>query len=637
MSADRPEARGRPAPPALGAAFHRDRGAPRSRVLLSLLLPALLLGPAAVRPETGAGARVGARGGDAVPASASPALSGRRAALVSPASLRPGAPMRVLAVFGEDAAKVRLALRGPSGVKVEPLSTKRGGGPPFWVAAEFGAAPAASWTLIIAEGHDEVEVKPADLCAPGRGWSWAAESLYAAWIEALFADADERSSWKALHEVTRDRSRNLLHDHLGLGEDDPTGPNALEMTPDCADNPYFLRAYFAWKLGLPFGFHETSWGTLESPPAAGRLIMAEPRRPGAGDTVPAMRRLLARIKNTVHAGNGRTALRADGTDYYPLPLTRPALKPGTVYADPYGHTYTLVRWIGQTHKTPGLLLGADAQPDGTIGVKRFWKGNFLFTTEEVVGEPGFKAFRPIVLDDAGRPRLLTNREIAASPDYGGISFAQEKMPGEAFYAAMEKLINPEPLDAVAAFEDLFRALHEQLLVRVDSVANGEAYMTAHPGAVIPMPSGKAVFQSLGPWEDYSTPNRDLRLLIAIDTVLEFPDKAARNPAAYVTGGKKTPDEVRRELLALRTKRADALSITYTGSDGSSRVLTLTEIFRRTDAFEMGYNPNDSVEIRWGAPEGSAERATARRRAPASQLAKMKALRPWFHKRLRPAV
>ena len=41
----------------------------------------------------------------------------------------------------------------------------------------------------------------------------------------------------------------------------------------------------------------------------------------------------------------------------------------------------------------------------------------------------------------------------------------------------------------------------------------EAYMQAHPGTVIPMPSGQGIFQSLGLWEDYSTPNRDLRLLI----------------------------------------------------------------------------------------------------------------------------
>ncbi|RPJ01185.1 MAG: hypothetical protein EHM31_06420 [Candidatus Aminicenantes bacterium] len=514
---------------------------------------------------------------------------------------------------------------------------KRGGGPPFWVAAEFGAAPSGRFSVVINEGREETAVDSAAGVAVERGWSWASESLYAAWIEALFSDADERSTWKALHEVTRDRTRNLLHNHLGLGEDDPSGANALDMTPDCADNPYFLRAYFAWKLGLPFGFHETSWGTIEAPPRAGRFITGGTERTsGQGRPVEAMRRFLNLIKNTVHAGNGRTALRAEGTDYYPRPLSRSALKPGTVFADPYGHTYTLVRWVGQTRKKPGLLLGADAQPDGTIGVKRFWKGNFLFTTGEVIGEPGFKAFRPIVVE-AGRPRLLSNAEIAASPEFGDFSLQQEKIAPEDFYAAMEKLINPDPLDAEAALEDLFRALHEQLIVRVGSVANGEAFMTEHPGTVIPMPSGKSVFQSLGPWEDYSTPNRDLRLLIAIDTILEFPDKVALNPGAYDTGGKKTPDAVRRELLALQHKRAAALSISYKGSDGSSRDLTLEDIFRRKEAFEMGYNPNDSIEIRWGAPEGSAELKTARRRAPSSQIAKMNALRPWFKKRLRPAA
>ena len=560
------------------------------------------------------------------------------AVLISPRDPRPGAPCRVLAAFEADPAGIRLSLRGPSG-PVEPSATRRGGGPPFWLAAEFAAAPAGTLSVVIAEGRSEAAVDPGRFLDPSAGWSRAAESLYAAWIEALFAGADERSSWDALHEVTRDRTRNALHDHLGFGEDGASGAAALVMTPDCADNPFFLRAYFAWKTGLPFGFHETSWGTLESPPRAGRFRTEGPwaggASGGAAAPVPAMSRFLIKIKNAVHAGNGRTALGADGTDYYPLPLTREALRPGTVYADPYGHTFVVVRWVPQTRRTPGVLLAVDAQPDGTIGVKRFWKGNFLFTTEDVVGEPGFKAFRPIVVE-SGRPRLLTNREIAASPGPGDFSLEQEGMAADAFYARMERLINPDPLDAVAALEDLVRALHEQLIVRVGSVANGEEYMRAHPGTVISMPSGKAIFQSLGSWEDFSTPNRDLRLLIAIDTVLEFPDKAARNPDAYEMAGKRSPDDVRRRLQALLDKRAEERAITYVRSDGSPQVLTLAEIFRRREAFEMGYNPNDSVEIRWGAPEGSAERATARRRAPAAQIEKMKALRPWFHKRLRPS-
>jgi hypothetical protein len=621
--------------PILSPILVRGRGAasrPRAVVLAAALLAAAFLACRSERSDSH-----GRKGNLlATTAEAPSVLASDTAVLVSPRAPRAGEPMRVLAAFEEDPGKASLALRGPAGA-VEPSRTRRGGGPPFWVAAEFAASPSADPVVLLRSGRSEIEAGPDARLSAGGGWSRAAEILYSAWIEALFADADERSSWKALHEVTRDRGRNLLHNHLGLGEDDPSGPGALEMTPDCADNPYFLRAYFAWKSGLPFGFHETSWGTVESPPLAGRFVAAEPPSPtGAPSPVAAMARLLNQVKNVVHAGNGRTALRADGTDYYPLALTRRALRPGTVYADPYGHTYTLVRWVPQTRGKPGLLLGVDAQPDGTIGVKRFWKGNFLFTTEDVVGEPGFKAFRPIAVE-SGRPRLLTNAEIAASPDYGDHSLAQEHMAMADFYAAMEKLINPEPLDAEAAFEDLFRALHEQLLVRVDSVANGEAYMRAHPGTIVPMPSGKGVFQTLGLWEDYSTPNRDLRLLIAIDTVLEFPAKVARDPAAYGMDGKGTADRIRRELEAVLRKRAAELSITYTASDGSSRVLTLEEIFRRQEAFETGYNPNDSVEIRWGAPAGSAELATAGRRSPASQIAKMKALQPWFRKRLRPAA
>ena len=67
------------------------------------------------------------------------------------------------------------------------------------------------------------------------------------------------------------------------------------------------------------------------------------------------------------------------------------------------------------------------------------------------------------------------------------------------------------------------------------------------------------------------------------------------------------------------------------------MLTLDDIFKRTAAFEMGYNPNDGAEVRWGAPEGSAELSTCRRHAPAYQVERMKAMRVWFVKRLHPAT
>ena len=101
-------------------------------------------------------------------------------------------------------------------------------------------------------------------------------------------------------------------------------------------------------------------------------------------------------------------------------LDRSALRPGTVYADPYGHTLILTSWKAQTKNQPGILLSTDAQPDKTIAIKRFWKGNFLFNTNEVVGEPGFKAFRPIAFEN-GKLRLMKNEEITAEKGFAPFS------------------------------------------------------------------------------------------------------------------------------------------------------------------------------------------------------------------------
>jgi hypothetical protein len=144
-----------------------------------------------------------------------------------------------------------------------------------------------------------------------------------------------------------------------------------------------------------------------------------------------------------------------------------------------------------------------------------------------------------------------------------------------------------------------------------------------------------VFQTGGVWEDFSTPNRDLRLLIAMDAVLDFPDKVKRSPDDYKIPMLQSPEKVKENLQELLNKKLTELSITYTRSNGTDQVLTISEILKRRDAFEMAYNPNDGAEIRWGAPENSEERSTCKRRVPASQLEKMQSVRVWFQKRLHP--
>ena len=51
---------------------------------------------------------------------------------------------------------------------------------------------------------------------------------------------------------------------------------------------------------------------------------------------------------------------------------------------------------------------------------------------------------------------------------------------------------------------------------------------------------------------------------------------------------------------------------------------------------MSGMPNDCVELRWGAAEGTPEAATCARRAPADQKAKMAEYRSWFRDAKRPS-
>ncbi len=567
------------------------------------------------------------------------------ALLVSPQNPMPGETFRVMAVGHKDIRKSQIVVTSPSGV-VEPKKTRNGDGLPYWKIEEFRAGSEGTYKIllkvegkVIVDQEFSVLAKTPVTASTGvwktiRGWDGETEELYSAWINALFYDADERASWGALHEVTQNPERNFLFNHFSLGEDDPNNKNKVLMEPDCADNPFYLRAYFSWKLGLPFGYHVCDRGTLGRAPQTGQWVTNETSIQRSTPTQK-MNTFLRMVANGVHSGTARTALENENADYYPVPLTQEGLRPGVVFADPYGHTLILVKRIAQTNDKPGVLLSVDAQPDGTVGIKRFWKGNFLFTTSEVIGEPGFKAFRPIILKD-GQPQLLKNEEINSKSGVIQYALQQKKMTGEVFYHTMERIINPKPLDPEVALLDLVEALYEQLTVRITSVGNGEAYMKSHPGTVIEMPGRPSgVFQAGGQWEDFSTPNRDLRLLIAMDAILDFPDKIVRSPEDFKIPMLQSPEKVKKNLEELLNNKLSELSITYIRTNGSEQNLTLSEILKRRAEFEMAYNPNDGIEIRWGAPEGSDERSSCKRHVPANQMEKMKAVRVWFQKRLHP--
>jgi hypothetical protein len=148
-----------------------------------------------------------------------------------------------------------------------------------------------------------------------------------------------------------------------------------------------------------------------------------------------------------------------------------------------------------------------------------------------------------------------------------------------------------------------------------------------------MPNGPSIFETTGAWEDYSTPARDFRLLIAIDVVRGFPDRVIRRASRYAMPNGKSIEGVKSELQGVLASELASRRISYTRSDGSQWTLSLKEVIDRATQFEMAYNPNDCVEVRWGAPENSEEASTCKRHAPQAQRVKMSSeYRTWFHER-----
>jgi len=607
-------------------------------------------------------------------------------------------------VVAEKPIEGALSLIAPDG-KVAVKSTDRHEGPPYSWFAEVAAPAAGTWRATLEGEHGSADCSPVtrDIAVSARkpepvripagsiwqvrnSWNSTNEALFSAWIEKLFdAPPDQDLNWKVWYEVLRDPSRNFLYNYLGRNEDHTqTG-----LRPDCADFVYFLRAYFAFKMGLPFGYSNCSrgfggrppkcyqWFDVEHPevtrpppppeqadaqgasappasqpeqqkPSLLRLFSGAQDEPAAPATTPAAKtkapppppkrptnfgEYLRDVGDVVHTG----AVRAgdDNADFYTVPLTKEALRPGSVYADPYGHVLMLVRRVTEANGTPGVFLAVDAEPDGSITRKRFWRGNFLFVHEPSLGTPGFKHFRPIMRDKNGPLRRLTNAEIAKNPQYGDFSPEQTQMTTEDFYDRMDDVMSPEPLDPQRAMVDAITSLSEQVKTRVTSVENGRKYQTKQAGDTA-MPDGASIFETTGAWEDYSTPARDFRLLIAIDVVRRFPDRFVRRSDRYAIPPGKSVADVKNELQSMLSSELAARKISYTRSDGSQWTLSVKDVVDRAADFEMAYNPNDCVELRWGAPENSEEASTCKRHAPQTQRAKMSDYRVWFRERHWPA-
>lgn len=404
-----------------------------------------------------------------------------------------------------------------------------------------------------------------------------------------------------------------------------TNPPGSFFYSDCADLPYFLRAYFAWKKGLPF-----SYVTAVSPRSSTRDI----RYTLAGNRVSSRKDLTTGIGRATEVlgwmrGNISSAMfrlhpTEEGTDLYPVAIQPKAIRPGTVIYDPNGHVAVVYKV-----EKDGRVRFIDAHPDNSL--TRGTYGQKFVRSRPGMGA-GFKNWRPIRLVGAtagpggvllgGVVQFTANKDI---PDYSWEQFfgTDVKDPRDGDWASGKFMIGEEQYEyydfvrtrmaggslsyePVAELRNMMRSNCEDIKYRGEAVDLAIKAGIQNKLQIQRLPPN--IYGTEGEWEEFSTPSRDARLKTAFK---EKRDMIERLVMDYRAGSKRivySGPNLTADLIRAYDEEAAACTISYARTDGSLKSLGYEDVRRRL--FLLSFDPYHCVERRWGASD-PAELATCR--------------------------
>jgi hypothetical protein len=390
-------------------------------------------------------------------------------------------------------------------------------------------------------------------------------------------------------------------------------PAGADFRADCADLPYALRFYYAWKRGLPFSYVSTvsprgrASDIRYSP--RGNVIEARTDIPSGADAPG----VLARLRDAISSATYRLDPELETPfeqDFYSPSLDRTGIRPGTVIYDPNGHLAVVFRI-----EADGRIRYIDAHPDNSL-TRGFYDLRFVRAAPGMGA--GFKNWRPAVLEGAravggvlfgGKVRLAPNRalsDFALTQYYGTGPRPEAWRDGEFrlkarrldYYDYVRASLSGGALsfDPVREIADMVASNCADLAWRAEAVEAGLAaglQRQPHP-ARLP----ENIYGTDGDWEIYSTPSRDARLKTAFKNLRDTAERfvllwRARDPALAYRGANLPAD-----LLAAYDAGAGACRLSYTRSDG--RIVRLGYEEARQRLFLLSFDPYACVEARWGA-------------------------------------
>ncbi|MEX0645666.1 MAG: hypothetical protein WD076_10160, partial [Parvularculaceae bacterium] len=378
---------------------------------------------------------------------------------------------------------------------------------------------------------------------------------------------------------------------------------------DCADMAYILRAYYAWKNGLPFSYQNamrTADGSRQDIrySTSGNIVAG--RRDAVAKKPVSGPHFIAQIGGEVSTAMFRTHPQTGGgrlhDDFYPVKISREAVRPGVVAYDIYGHVGIVYDVLDD-----GRILLVASHPDDTV-TRTTYGANFLRAKPELGA--GLKAWRPVSIDGAkkaadgtlrgGKLKAARNEDIAdysLEQFYGttpGASaewhFGEFEFNGRSlsyYDYVRRKLAAPgfayNPIDELRhGMQSICSAIKDRKVAVDRAVAAGIPHKT-HP-ARLPY----NIYGTYGAWEDYSTPSRDARLKVSFLDLRRSTQELVEHFAAGDPSVQYDGDNLPRDLWAAFEDVKNGCTIVYRRSNDTRVRLNLGHVMDRL--WDLSFDP-----------------------------------------------
>jgi len=441
-------------------------------------------------------------------------------------------------------------------------------------------------------------------------WSEADEDGYAAFVQAI-----GRSDCVSLEDCLKSDA-NPYRSSV-----DPRLPG------DCADMAYVLRAYYAWKNGLPFSYQNamrTADGSREDIrySSEGNVVAGRRRILNIVSDAPSfLRRIGGEVSTAMFRTHPETGGGRSHDDFYPVEISRDAVRPGVIAYDIYGHVGIVYDILEN-----GRVLVVASHPDNTV-TRSAYGPNFM-RSKPALGA-GLKAWRPIRVEGAerladgalkgGRLRVAGNDALAhfsLEQHIGNVphpsevwhygEFSHNGRTLKYYDYVRRKLASPDfrydPVDELRFGLQTICGSIKARKTAVDAAVRARIHLRPHPTRLPPN-----IYGTYGEWEEYSTPSRDARLKVSFIELRRDMQRLVEAVEAGDSGVAYDGEDLPGELMQAFDEEKAACTLQYRRSDEMRVRLNLAHVMERL--FDLSFDPYHCPERRWGANGAELESCT----------------------------